>query len=1268
MHSLTHSTAVVRASRTFWSVLVIAAAVAVGFFFDCTPVYAQTTYYVAKTGSDGYPGTQSQPFLTIQKAANIVNPGDTVLVGDGTYTMTAGNACGSAVVCLTRGGTSSAWVTFRSINREGAKLNGQSNSVRYGFEFQSSANYIRIDGFEVYGMGYAGGDASGFVIYNAGHDVVISHNNIHDIGRLCTDTTNGETGIFLANPNVTVDSNKIHDIGRFAPGENGCSPSTSYYTNHDHGIYVDGNVTAAGANNPMIRNNVFWNNARGWSIQVYPGAIANLSILNNTFVNPNPYSDGHIIIGANTSNGRITDNIFYKPTRAGIDFYAGSASNLVVANNISTTAIGNATPSGVSFSNNLANTDPQLDSSYRPASTSLAIDRGQTLGDVTLDITGMTRPQGAASDIGAYEYAGSGGTIPPPPPAAPTGLSATTASSSAITLRWTDTSSSESGFKVQRSLDGVTFTQVATLGAGVITYGDSGLAAGTTYFYEVCAYNAGGNSPYSNTASATTTAAAVTPPAAPASLAATATSSSAISLSWTDNSSNESGFKLERSLDGTSFALLATLGGSVTSYGDSGLSAATKYYYRVYAYNSGGNSGYSNTASATTPTATAPPPSGGGATYYVAPTGSDSNPGTSSQPFRTIQHAADLVNPGDTVLVGDGTYTMTAGNACGSAAVCLSRGGTGSAWVTFRSVNQQGAKIDGQSNSTRYGFQFQSTANYIRIEGFEVYGMGYASGDASGFVIYDGGHDVVIAHNDIHDIGRLCTDTGNGETGIFIENGNVTVDSNTIHDIGRYAPGENGCSPSTANYTNHDHGVYVDGNSSSSAPGGNNVMIRNNIFWNNKRGWSIQVYPGSVSNLSILNNTFAYANPYSVGHIIIGANTTNARIIDNVFHQPTTAGIDFYSGTATGMVVANNLSTNAIGSATPAGVSFSNNLANTDPKLDSSLRPTSTSPAIDRGQTLAEVAVDIGGVARPQGASSDIGADEYAGGSTPQTPAAPTSLAANATSSSAISLAWTDNATNETGFKVERSPDGATFTQVATTAAGTSGYSDNGLAAGTKYYYRVCAYNSAGDSADSNMAAATTPAAVTAPAAPGNLAATATSSTAIALSWTDNAANESGFKLERSLDGTTFSPLATLGTNATSYGDSGLTAATKYYYRVYAYNSAGNSAYSNVASATTPAQTVPPPSDTTKPAVAITSPANGATVDHRVTVAATASDNVGVVSVQFMIDGQLIATDTGTPYSTAYNFQKVSRGAHTVSVIATDAAGNAATATITVYR
>ena len=376
---------------------------------------AGATYYVAAGGSDSNPGTQSQPFRTIQRAADIVSPGDTVLVGDGTYTMTAGNACGSAVVCLTRGGTSSAPVTFRSINPQGAKINGQSNSVRYGFEFRSAANYIRIEGFEVYGMGNGSGDASGFVIYNGGHDVLIAGNDIHDVGRLCTDTTNGETGIFIANANVTVEANSIHDIGRFAPGENGCSMSTSYYTNHDHGVYVNGNSTAAGANNATIVNNVFWNNARGWSVQVYPGSIANLSILNNTFANPNPYSDGHIIMGASTTNGRIVNNVFYNPKTAGINFYAGSHSNLVVANNLSSRAVSTATPGGVSFLNNLQNVDPQLNSSFQPSSISPAVDAGMTLSGVPDDIAGTSRPQGAAWDIGAFELPA--GAPPPPPPA-----------------------------------------------------------------------------------------------------------------------------------------------------------------------------------------------------------------------------------------------------------------------------------------------------------------------------------------------------------------------------------------------------------------------------------------------------------------------------------------------------------------------------------------------------------------------------------------------------------------------------------------------------------------------------------------------------------------------------------------------------------------------------------------------------------------------------------------------------------------------------------
>jgi hypothetical protein len=92
----------------------------------------------------------------------------------------------------------------------------------------------------------------------------------------------------------------------------------------------------------------------------------------------------------------------------------------------------------------------------------------------------------------------------------------------------------------------------------------------------------------------------ISPPAAPSDLIATVASATAIDLEWTDNANNEEGFKIERSLtSGSGFSEIATVGANVNSYPDSGLTTGTTYYYRVCAYNTTGDSDYSNEASAT---------------------------------------------------------------------------------------------------------------------------------------------------------------------------------------------------------------------------------------------------------------------------------------------------------------------------------------------------------------------------------------------------------------------------------------------------------------------------------------------------------------------------------------------------------------------------------------------------------------------------------------------------------------------------------------------
>lgn len=369
---------------------------------------------------------------------------------------------------------------------------------------------------------------------------------------------------------------------------------------------------------------------------------------------------------------------------------------------------------------------------------------------------------------------------------------------------------------------------------------------------------------------------------------------------------------------------------------------------------------------------------------YVAPTGSDSNAGTSTAPFQTIGKAASVVNPGDTVIVMDGVYHE---------ALNLTRGGNASAYVTFMSQNKWGAVLDGNNNALAEAVQF--TASYIRFQGFEVRNYGANAGGGDAFSNFPGGQFIDIVQNNIHDIGRICTDTKNGLVGIFLEAPNVTIEQNLIHDIGRLAAGENECNPTSENYKNHDHGVYVDTNS-------NSVTIKNNIFYRIEHGWGVQVYPSGVDSLAILNNTFMWPNPFNTGHIILAASAplTNLRIENNISYNPTASFIYVYQSSGFSGTVANNLIfKGTASSATPSGLTFTANLANTDPLLVNAGSATiddatvvnanlaSGSPALHAGLNLPDVTNDYAGAARPQGSAYDIGALEtVAASSAPQPP------------------------------------------------------------------------------------------------------------------------------------------------------------------------------------------------------------------------------------------------------------------------------------------
>ncbi|OGY26408.1 MAG: hypothetical protein A2Z42_04560 [Candidatus Woykebacteria bacterium RBG_19FT_COMBO_43_10] len=182
----------------------------------------------------------------------------------------------------------------------------------------------------------------------------------------------------------------------------------------------------------------------------------------------------------------------------------------------------------------------------------------------------------------------------------------------------------------------------------------------------------------------------------------------------------------------------------------------------------------------------------------------------------------------------------------------------------------------------------------------------------------------------------------------------------------------------------------------------------------------------------------------------------------------------------------------------------------------------------------------------------------------------------------------------------------------------------------------------------------------TPPTAPANLAATAVSSSQINLGWTASTDNVgvTGYEVYRDSSPT---PIATVTT--TSYSNTGLSSSTTYSYFVRAKDEAGNrSGPSNTASATTFVY------DIEAPTVNPLTPENSAIVSGDVNISATASDNVAVTKVEFLIDGVLKYTDTTEPYGFTWDSTKASDGSHTITYKAYDPGNrsNAKNRTVTV--
>jgi parallel beta-helix repeat protein len=339
-----------------------------------------------------------------------------------------------------------------------------------------------------------------------------------------------------------------------------------------------------------------------------------------------------------------------------------------------------------------------------------------------------------------------------------------------------------------------------------------------------------------------------------------------------------------------------------------------------------------------------PLPQSSGATFSVSTSGSDSNPGTATSPWRTVQHALNVLQPGQTALVHAGTYAE---------GVVISASGTAAAPITVAAYPGERPVLlpAAASSGDTYAVRFDGAA-YVRLHGFLLAG---AQGTSSADVyLYGGAHDDEISGNEI---------TGSTDQGIFVDRttSGIQIVGNRIHDNGAGLPGQH-----------QSHGIYVEGG---------NDLIANNVIYNHPHGFGVQIYPANTGTVVVDNTIVASSH----SGIVIGGSegVSNITIRNNILAGNGSYGVEMDSSCPTSAVIDHNLFWANPGGGVESGcggVDASGGNLNADPLFvnypSRDLHLQAGSPAVDPALLDYSMAGDFDGALRPQGAGPDLGAYE----------------------------------------------------------------------------------------------------------------------------------------------------------------------------------------------------------------------------------------------------------------------------------------------------